>query len=265
MVYALTDMATTVEKAIEEVRRGGVVIVADDEGRENESDMIMAAEAASRDKVAFFLQHTSGLLCAPMTGERCDALALAPMVDDNTESHRTAFTVSVDLRESTTTGISASDRSATLRALADPGVQAAEFARPGHVFPLRARVGGVLKRAGHTEAAVDLMRLAGCRPAGVLCEIVSGDKASMALGPEVSRLASRHSLPVTTVAEILRHRLRSERLVRHLERSPRPDSARRVHLSRLAVARRRQSAPRADAWATFVGATRCSSACTASA
>ena len=215
-MYALTDMVTTVEKAIDEVRRGGVVIVADDEGRENESDMIMAAEAASRDKVAFFLQHTSGLLCAPLTGERCDALALGPMVDDNTESHRTAFTVSVDLRERTTTGISASDRSATLRALADPGVQPAEFARPGHVFPLRARVGGVLKRAGHTEAAVDLMRLAGCRPAGVLCEIVSGDKASMALGPEVSRLASRHSLPVTTVAALLRYRLRSERLVRHL-------------------------------------------------
>src|SRR6266513_4934021 len=165
----------SVESAIAAIGRGEIVVVVDDEDRENEGDLIMAAEAATPENIAFFLKHTSGLICVPMTGERIDELDLPLMVAMNTESQRTAFTISVDFRHGTTTGISAFDRTATIHALIDPATRPNDLARPGHIFPLRYREGGVLKRAGNTEAAVDLARLAGRYPAGVLSEIVNDD------------------------------------------------------------------------------------------
>ena len=203
-----------IEQAIAAIGRGQIVVVADDEARENEGDLIMAADAATTEDLTFFVRHTSGVICIGLTGERCDALRLSPMVapTDNTESHGTAFTVSVDLTEGTTTGISAGDRAATLRALADPMVDADAFNRPGHIFPLRARPGGVLKRAGHTEAAVDLARLAGRSPAGILCELVL-DGGEMARGPELRRFADRHGLLLVSITDLIRHRRRSEKLV----------------------------------------------------
>jgi 3,4-dihydroxy 2-butanone 4-phosphate synthase/GTP cyclohydrolase II len=174
----------SVEAAIEEIRRGGIALVVDDESRENEGDLIMAADAASTETTAFFLRHTSGVICASLCDERADVLALPLMVVENQESQGSAFTVTVDLAGGVRTGISAADRAATIRGLADPRLGASAIVCPGHVFPLRARTGGVLRRAGHTEAAADLARLAGREPAGVLCEVVSEDKASMARGPE---------------------------------------------------------------------------------
>jgi 3,4-dihydroxy 2-butanone 4-phosphate synthase/GTP cyclohydrolase II len=207
-------MLDTIAGVVDAVGRGEIVVVTDDEDRENEGDLIMAAEAATAEKIAFFLQHTSGVICASLTSERADALDLPFMVHDNHEAHGTAFTVTVDLAHEITTGISAADRAKTISALADATAGPARFVRPGHVFPLRSRPGGVLKRAGHTEAAVDLARLAGCQPAGVLCEVVTADKADMARGAELDALVRRHRLPRTSVAELVRHRLRSERLVR---------------------------------------------------
>jgi 3,4-dihydroxy 2-butanone 4-phosphate synthase/GTP cyclohydrolase II len=202
-----------VAEAIRAIAAGEIVLVVDDEDRENEGDLIMAADAATPAKLGFFLQHTSGVICTSLSGARCDALRLPLMVATNTEAQRTAFTVSVDLAKGVTTGISAADRAATVRALADESRGPADFARPGHIFPLRSRDGGVLKRAGHTEAAFDLVRLAGREPAGVLCEVVSEDKCAMARGPELRRLATAHRLPMISVADLVRHLLRSERLV----------------------------------------------------
>ena len=204
---------STVEEAIEGIGRGEMVVVADDEDRENEGDLVMAAQFATPAAIAFFLAHTSGVICAPLMPERIDELELPLMVSQNTASQRTAFTVTVDYRPGTTTGISAHDRSATIQALIDPGTKPSELARPGHIFPLRYRTGGVLKRAGHTEATVDLARMAGCYPAGVLCEIVTEDKQSMMRLPELERFAERHGLPIITIADLVRHRRRSEKLV----------------------------------------------------
>jgi 3,4-dihydroxy 2-butanone 4-phosphate synthase/GTP cyclohydrolase II len=190
-----------------------MIVVVDDEDRENEGDLIMAAEAATPEKIAFFLAHTSGLICVSLTGERCDELNLPLMVADNTETQRTAFTHSVDVRHGTTTGISAFDRAATIRALIDPATQPDDLARPGHIFPLRAVEGGVLKRTGHTEAAVDLARLAGLSPGGVLCEIVDEKKTDMARVPELERFADKHGLVMISIADLVRYRRRSERLV----------------------------------------------------
>ncbi|MGA1034661.1 MAG: 3,4-dihydroxy-2-butanone-4-phosphate synthase, partial [Ilumatobacteraceae bacterium] len=186
----------SIETAIAAIAKGGIVVVADDEDRENEGDLIMAADAATEESIAFFVRHTSGVICVSLTGERCADLRLPLMVPPvaNSESQGTAFTVTVDLRSGTTTGISAADRTATIRALADDGVPAEEFNRPGHIFPLQARPGGVLKRAGHTEAALDLARLAGHSSAGVLCELVAED-GSMMRGPELRRFADEHGLP----------------------------------------------------------------------
>jgi len=195
---------------------GEIVVVVDDANRENEGDLIIAAEAATADKIAFFLNHTSGVICMPMMGERLDQLDLPPMVLDNTESNRTAFTVSVDSRHGTTTGISAADRAATIAALIDPDTRPSDLARPGHVFPLRCREGGVLNRAGHTEATIDLARLAGMYPAGVLCEVVSEDKASMARLPELERLAQQHGLPLISIADLIRFRRQREKLVKRI-------------------------------------------------
>ena len=205
-----------VREAIRAIAAGEVVLVVDDEDRENEGDLIMAADAATPEKLGFFLRHTSGVICTSLSEERCEALRLPLMVLDNREAQGTAFTVSVDLAEGTTTGISAADRAATIRALADASCGPTDFVRPGHIFPLRSRDGGVLKRAGHTEAATDLVRLAGRGPAGVLCEVVSEDKCSMARGPELRRLAAAQRLPMISVSDLVRHRLRSERLVEHV-------------------------------------------------
>ncbi len=209
-----TDFAP-IEEIIAAISRGELVIMVDDEDRENEGDLIMAAQFATPEKIAFIVRHTSGVIVAPLTGERCDDLRLPLMVDNNTESHRTAFTISVDLLEGTTTGISASDRAATLRALADPKISHSAFARPGHIFPLRARDGGVLKRAGHTEASVDLARLAGCEPAGIICEI-QNDDGTMSRVPELKKFAKQHSLLISSIARLIEYRRHNERLVERM-------------------------------------------------
>ena len=205
----------SIDDVIAAIGRGEMVVLVDDEDRENEGDLIMAAQHATPEKLAFIIRHTSGVVVAPLTGERCDELRLPMMVDHNTESHRTAFTVSVDLLEGTSTGISAADRALTIRALADPGVGYQAFARPGHVFPLRAREGGVLKRAGHTEAAVDLARLAGCVPAGVICEI-QNDDGTMARLPQLREFCAKHGLLLSSIAELVEWRRHKERLVERI-------------------------------------------------
>jgi 3,4-dihydroxy 2-butanone 4-phosphate synthase/GTP cyclohydrolase II len=204
-----------IEDAVAAIARGEIVVVVDDEDRENEGDLIMAAEFCTPEAITFFVKHTSGVICMPMMGERCDALQLPLMVVNNTESQRTAFTVSVDYRHGTSTGISAADRAATIRALIDPGSQASDFNRPGHIFPLRYREGGVLKRAGHTEAAVDLARMAGLQPAGVLCEIVNAD-GTMARVPDLTRFCEEHDLLMITIADLVRYRRQGEKLVRRV-------------------------------------------------
>ncbi len=185
----------------------------------------MAAQFATPDKVAFFLEHTSGLICVPLVPERLDQLNLPLMVANNTESQRTAFTVTVDYIHGTTTGISAEDRAATIRALIHPATQPTDLARPGHVLPLRYREGGSLKRAGHTEATIDLCRLAKCIPAGVLCELVSEDKRSMARLAELERFAEKHGLCLVTIADLIEYRRRSEKLVERVSSARIPTDA----------------------------------------
>lgn len=205
---------STIEDSLEAFQRGDFVVVVDDEDRENEGDLIIAADAMDEEKMAFMIRYTSGVICAPMTEERANSLELPLMVTNNTESMRTAFTISVDLLEGTTTGISAGDRSATVGALADPDFGVNDFARPGHIFPLRARQGGVLKRAGHTEAAVDLCQMSGRSEVGVLCEIVNED-GSMARLPDLEKFASEHDLCFISIADLIRFRRRNEKLVEH--------------------------------------------------
>ena len=206
---------SSIAEILHELRAGRMVVIMDDEDRENEGDLIMAAEHASAEAVAFMIRHTSGIICVPMEEEQLTRLELPQMVPLNSESHRTAFTVSVDLRVGTTTGVSSADRAATIRALADGSSAATDFARPGHIFPLRSRRGGVLVRAGHTEAAVDLCRLAGLKSIGVLCEVMNED-GSMARRPQLQEFARRHGLKVGTIADLIRHRLRTERSVERL-------------------------------------------------
>ena len=205
----------SVEEILADLRAGRMVIIMDDEDRENEGDLIMAADRATPEAVAFMIRYTSGIICVPMEEEGLVRLDLPQMVMANSESHRTAFTVSVDLKAGTTTGVSSADRAATIRALADSSAAAADFARPGHIFPLRSRKGGVLVRAGHTEASVDLCRLAGLKPAGVLCEIMNDD-GTMARRPELEAFAKRHNLKIGTIADLIRHRLRNERSVERI-------------------------------------------------
>ncbi|KIE50460.1 MAG: hypothetical protein MB54_02215 [marine actinobacterium MedAcidi-G2B] len=204
----------SIEQAIEAYARGEFLVVVDDEDRENEGDLIIAADAMTPEKMNFMIRHTSGVICAPMSDERADQLDLSLMVVENTESMRTAFTVSVDVIEGTSTGISASDRSATVAALANPDQIGTDFARPGHIFPLRARKGGVLKRAGHTEAAVDLCSMSGRSSVGVLCEIVNED-GTMARVPDLEKFATEHNLLFITIADLIRYRRRNEKLVEH--------------------------------------------------
>jgi len=205
----------SIPDAIAAVARGEIVVVVDDEDRENEGDLIMAAEAVTPEKIAFFVRHTSGVICAPLTGDRLDELDIPLMVRDNTEAQRTAFTYSVDFRHGTSTGISAADRAATIRSLIDPATRPGDLARPGHIFPLRYADGGVLKRAGHTEAAVDLARMAGLYPAGVLCELVNDD-GTMARVPELRTFCDEHDLLLISIAELIRYRRQTEKLVKRI-------------------------------------------------
>ena len=201
-----------IEDAIAATGRGEFVVVVDDADRENEGDLIIAAERVTAERIAFMVRHTSGLICVPIEGDRLDELRLPLMVAENTDSHRTAFTVSVDLIHGTTTGISAADRAATIAALIDPETRPHDLARPGHIFPLRYHDGGVLRRAGHTEAAVDLARLAGLYPAGVLCEIVNED-GSMSRLPELAEFAARHGIAMVSIADLISYRRHREKFV----------------------------------------------------
>ena len=201
-----------IPEAIEEIRQGRMVIVVDDADRENEGDLIMAAERVTPEAIAFIVRHTSGVICMPVVGERLDELEIPLMVAANTDTRRTAFTVSVDARNGVTTGISAADRARTIRTMIEPATQPDDLSRPGHIFPLRYREGGVLKRAGHTEAAVDLARLAGLYPAGVLCETVNED-GTMSRLPDLVVFARTHGLKLISIADLIEHRRRHETLV----------------------------------------------------
>src|ERR1043166_3516763 len=204
----------SIDQAITDLRNGRLVVVADDEARENEGDLIGAAQLLTPDLINFMTIHGRGLLCLALTPERCDQLDLPQQVDNNTDEHATAFTVTIDAdrRFGTSTGISASDRATTIQVAIHPETRPEDLRRPGHIFPLRARAGGVLQRVGHTEAAVDLARLAGLNPAGVICEILSAD-GTMARRDELARFARTHGLTFITVADLVAHRLGTERLV----------------------------------------------------
>ena len=202
----------TIDEAIEEIRAGRMLIVVDDEDRENEGDFVMAADKVTPDAINFMITNGRGLVCVPLAADRVDALKIPPMAHTNTSEQGTAFHVSVGAKGRITTGISASDRAVTVHALVDPATRPEDLSMPGHVFPLRARPGGVLERAGHTEAAVDLARMAGLASAGVICEIINED-GTMARRPQLEEVARRFGLKMVTVAELIRYRRRTERLV----------------------------------------------------
>src|SRR5688572_6855584 len=205
----------SIEDALDDIRNGKLVVVVDDEDRENEGDLVTAAEVVTPDLVNFMARWGRGLMCVPLTRERAAELDLSMMEQVNTSLFDTPFTVSVDYRHGTTTGISAADRAKTIRALADPEAKPTDFARPGHIFPLRAQTGGVLRRAGHTEATVDLARLAGFRSTGVLIEVMNED-GTMARVPELRTLADGFGLRLITIKDLIAYRLRTEQLVQRL-------------------------------------------------
>jgi len=202
----------TIDEAIKDLRSGKMLIVVDDPDRENEGDLIMAAETVTADNVNFITREGRGLLCLPISMQRAEELELKPMVEDNTALHKTPFSVSIDYRHGTTTGISAADRAKTIRMAADENVKPDDFARPGHIFPLIARKGGVLKRAGHTEAVVDLVKLAGLKPVGILCEIMHKD-GTMARVPQLMEMAKHFDLKIITIADLIEYRRIREKLV----------------------------------------------------
>ncbi|MPZ19267.1 MAG: bifunctional 3,4-dihydroxy-2-butanone-4-phosphate synthase/GTP cyclohydrolase II [Luteitalea sp.] len=204
-----------IEEAVEAFRAGRMVIIVDDEDRENEGDLALAAEKVTPEAINFMATHGRGLICLSMTAERLDELQIPLMVQDNTSCYGTAFCVTIEAKYKTTTGISASDRAATILTAIDPNTQPFDLARPGHVFPLRARAGGVLVRAGQTEASVDLARIAGLTPAAVICEIMNSD-GTMARVPDLRRVARKHDLLVITIADLIRYRVRTERMVRRI-------------------------------------------------
>ncbi len=209
---------TKVVEALRAFENGEIVVVTDDDSRENEGDLIVAAVHTTPEKMAFIVRHTSGIVCAPMPPDEARRLNLAPMVAENDAPHATAFTISVDYKHGTTTGISADDRTLTVRNLANPNAGAADFVRPGHIFPLVAREGGTLMRSGHTEAAVDLCRLAGLPPIGVICELINDDGTVMR-GPQVSTFADEHNLKQVSVADLIAYRQRQETLIERVEES----------------------------------------------
>ncbi|MFC2039255.1 bifunctional 3,4-dihydroxy-2-butanone-4-phosphate synthase/GTP cyclohydrolase II [Chloroflexota bacterium] len=212
---------SSIAEAIDEIRAGRFVIVVDDDGRENEGDLVMAAEKVTPEAINFMATHARGLICLSIIGERLDELRIPMMVRDNTSKHETAFTVSIEAKHRVTTGISAYDRAATIKAVLDPETNPEDLARPGHTFPLRAREGGVMVRAGHTEAATDLARLAGLYPAGVICEIMNED-GTMACLPELEAMAERHGLKIVGVAELIAYRRAHEKLVRRMAQASLP-------------------------------------------
>ncbi|MGB2983776.1 MAG: bifunctional 3,4-dihydroxy-2-butanone-4-phosphate synthase/GTP cyclohydrolase II [Candidatus Bipolaricaulia bacterium] len=214
-------MFTTIDEAIRRYRDGDVLILVDDENRENEGDLVMAAEHSTAKAINFMITHGRGLVCTPITEERAHELALTPMCPENTALHGTSFTVSVDARNGITTGISSYDRAKTIRLLVSDSTSPDDLARPGHIFPLVARDGGVLRRAGHTEATVDLARLAGLKPAAVLCEILNED-GTMARLPQLEVLAERHKLPIVNIADLIAYRKRTERLVQRAAEADMP-------------------------------------------
>ena len=204
---------TSIDDAIADVRDGRMIIIVDDEDRENEGDLVCAAEKATPEIINFMARHARGLICLPLTEERCDELHLTTQVADNTSYLGTAFTVSIDARKGITTGISAADRATTIQVAVDPETRPQDLARPGHVFPLRAKKGGVLVRVGQTEASVDIARMAGLYPAGVICEIMNDD-GTMARLPELEAFSQQHSLKMITVADLVRYRMKKETLVK---------------------------------------------------
>ena len=206
----------SIESVVADLRKGRLVIVVDDADRENEGDLIMAAERVTPETVNFMAKHGRGLICVPTTSERLKQLGVEQMVVQNRDTFKTDFQVSVDAARGITTGISAADRAQTIRVMADPTAVANDLVQPGHVFPLRAKAGGVLQRAGHTEAAVDLVKLAGCRPIGVICEIMNDD-GSMARLPELVRFARKHRLRICTIEALIKHRRTREKLVERVE------------------------------------------------
>ncbi len=212
---------STIPEAIEDIKAGKFLIIVDDDGRENEGDLALAAEKVTTEAINFMLKHARGLVCLPVNGERLDELELPLMVGDNTSKFCTAFTVSVDAKDRATTGISAVDRAETIRTVIDPASRPEDLARPGHVFPLRAREGGVLVRAGHTEAIVDLARLASLYAAGVICEILNED-GSMARLPQLEVVAEEYGIRIVTVADLIAYRVRHERLVHRVAEAKLP-------------------------------------------
>ena len=213
---ARNTVRATVDEAIEELRAGRSIIITDDEDRENEGDVVIAAQFCTPEVITFFARYAKGLICAPLTEARADALDLPPMTTHNTAPLGTAFTVSVEAASGVTTGISAADRATTVQRLADPKSTASDFTRPGHIFPLRARDGGVLVRAGQTEASVDLCRLAGLEPVAVICEVMKDD-GTMARMPDLEKFARKHTLKIITVADLIAYRMAHERLVERVE------------------------------------------------
>ena len=205
----------TIEEGIEEIRQGRILVVVDDEDRENEGDFVMAADKITPEAVNFMATHGRGLICMPMTGERLDQLKLSMMVTENTAPMGTAFTITVDARRGVSTGTSAYDRAVTIRTLVDPLMTSADLTVPGHIFPLRAMEGGVLRRAGHTEASVDLARLAGCYPAGVICEVLD-ESGAMARLPQLTAIAAKYGLKMITIKDLIEYRTQKEKLVRRL-------------------------------------------------
>jgi 3,4-dihydroxy 2-butanone 4-phosphate synthase/GTP cyclohydrolase II len=205
----------TIEEAIEDFRNGKILIVVDDEDRENEGDFVLAAEKVTPEAINFFVKEGRGVVCTPLTAERAKELNLDLMVEANTSLHETPFTVSIDYLQGSTTGVSVTERANTVRALADPNAHAQDFGRPGHIFPLRAMDGGVLRRAGHTEAVVDLCKLSGLTPAGVLCEILAED-GTMARVPQLLNIADKFKLKIITVRALIEYRIRRDRLVQRI-------------------------------------------------
>ena len=205
----------SIEEAVEDIRAGKMIIIVDDEDRENEGDLVCAAEKVTPEIINFMAMHGRGLICLPLTEERCDELQLFPQTSENTSSMGTAFTISIEAREGVTTGISAADRAKTILTAVDPASKPNDLARPGHVFPLRAKRGGVLVRVGQTEASVDMARIAGLTPAAVICEIMNDD-GTMARLPELEKFAEKHDLKIISVADLVRYRIQKETLVRRV-------------------------------------------------
>ncbi|MHC1578466.1 MAG: bifunctional 3,4-dihydroxy-2-butanone-4-phosphate synthase/GTP cyclohydrolase II [Dehalococcoidia bacterium] len=214
-------MLASISEAIEDIRSGKFIIIVDDESRENEGDLAMAAEKVTPEAINFMAKHARGLICLPINGQRLDELEIPAMVTNNTSRYSTAFTISVEAKDKVTTGISAFDRALTIKTVLDPNTQPGDLARPGHVFPIRAKEGGVLVRAGHSEAVVDLARLAGLYPAGVICEIMNED-GTMARLPQLEAMASRFDLKIVTIADLIAHRRRHEKLVQRVAEAKLP-------------------------------------------